>query len=66
MSAVAGKVYCQECDKHISGPKFNRHVRDVHTANNEVQCQMCSKMFKNENSYKYHLRNSHGIYQTAK
>merc|ERR1711934_871600 len=24
----AGKVYCRECGKYISGPKFARHVRD--------------------------------------
>ena len=61
---VAGKVYCRECGKYISGPKYARHVRDVHTSNNEVECNMCSKVFKNQNSYKYHLRNSHGIYQS--
>ena len=61
---VAGKEYCRDCDKYISAAKYGRHVQDVHTTNNEVECTMCSKVLKNPNSYKYHLRNSHGIYQS--
>ena len=72
MLVVAARVYCRECDKYISGPKYARHLRDVHTPNNGVECNLCNKVFKNQMSkwnsykymYKYHLRNSYGIYQS--
>ena len=41
-------------------------MNDVHGTNNEVVCDIegCGKVLKNAASWKYHLRSSHGIYQT--
>ena len=41
---------------------FNRHINDVHGTNNEVQCEVCNKMFKNDASCKKHMRVYHNVY----
>lgn len=62
---IAGKVYCQECDKYIIAQNIKRHTRDVHGTDNEVECHLCSKVFKNTASCKKHLRVLHNVYSSA-
>ena len=56
--------WCDICSKSVVN--FKRHMNDVHGTNNEVVCEVggCGKVLKNNASWKYHLRNSHGVYQS--
>ena len=56
--------WCDICSKSVVN--FKRHMHDVHGTNNEVVCEYegCGKVLKNAASWKYHLRNSHGVYQS--
>merc|ERR1719507_864194 len=56
--------WCDICSKSVVN--FKRHMNDVHGTNNEVVCEFegCGKVLKNAASWKYHLRNSHGVYQS--
>ena len=56
--------WCDFCSKSVVN--FKRHMNDVHGTNNEVVCEIegCGKVLKNAASWKYHLRNSHGVYQS--
>merc|ERR1712192_257953 len=54
--------WCEVCDKTVVN--FRRHMRDVHN-NTEVQCEVCQKVFKNENSCKKHMRVLHNVYQSV-
>ena len=58
------KVQCDICFKLIHKNTMNRHKRDRHGKCAPVQCHLCEKIFKNETSFKGHLRQSHNIYQT--
>lgn len=65
MFCVLGRNnWCEQCGKSVVN--FKRHMNDVHGTHNEVACEVegCGKVLKNSASWKYHLRNSHGIYQT--
>lgn len=57
-------VQCHVCNKYITSQKFNRHIRDVHGTNNQVECPICNKIFKNDASCKKHLRVLHNVYSS--
>ncbi len=60
---------CLRCGRTFS--LFNsarRHFKTVHlhgklVGETPVKCDLCHKTFRNDMSYKYHLRNTHTIYQ---
>ena len=61
---------CLRCGKTFT--LFNsarRHFKTVHlhgklVGETPVNCEICHKSFRNDMSYKYHLRNTHSIYQS--
>jgi len=58
------KVQCEICFKFIHKNTIHRHKKNQHGNSAPVQCSHCDRMFKNETSYKDHLRHSHNIYQS--
>merc|ERR1712130_380461 len=62
---VAGDEFsCIVCGRAF--PKLwlcRRHVRTVHTEDQEVSCNICNRTLKNQGSLKTHLRGCHNIYQ---
>merc|ERR1712013_577252 len=58
------KLQCDICFKLIHKNTINRHKRNAHGNCTPVQCNLCEKIFKNDTSFKGHLRQSHNIYQT--
>jgi len=58
------KVQCDICFKVIHKHTLNRHKKYQHGTSTPVQCNLCEKIFKNEGTFKGHLRQSHNIYQT--
>jgi len=60
----ANKVQCDICFKVIHKHTLNRHKKYQHGNSTPVQCNICEKIFKNEQTLKGHLRQSHNIYQT--
>jgi len=57
------KVQCDICSKFIHKNTIYRHKKNQHGNSAPVQCSHCDRIFKNETSYKDHLRHSHNIYQ---
>jgi len=58
------KIQCDICFKVIHKHTLNRHKKYQHGTSTPVQCNLCEKIFKNEGTFKGHLRQSHNIYQT--
>jgi len=58
------KVECDICYQLIHPNTIYRHKKNQHGNSAPVQCNHCDRIFKNETSYKDHLRHSHNIYQT--
>ena len=64
IQAVGDHFCCGLCGR--SFPKkitCRRHIRTVHSEDQEVLCHVCNKTLKNAGSLKAHLRGSHNIYQ---
>jgi len=59
-SGAGRNNWCNLCSKTVVN--YNRHIKDVHGTNNEVQCEVCNKLFKNDASCKKHMRVYHNIY----
>jgi len=55
--------WCDVCSKTVVN--YKRHMNDVHGTNNEVLCDICQKIFKNDSSCKKHMRTYHNIYLKA-
>ena len=62
---VAGDEFsCIVCGRAF--PKLwlcRRHIKTVHTEDQEVACNICNRTLKNQGSLKTHLRGCHNIYQ---
>jgi len=62
---VAGDEFsCNLCGRTF--PKLwlcRRHIRTVHTEDQEVTCSICNRTLKNQGSLKTHLRGCHNIFQ---
>jgi len=64
IQVVGDHFCCGLCGR--SFPKkitCRRHIRTVHSEDQEVLCHVCNKTLKNAGSLKAHLRGSHNIYQ---
>lgn len=64
MEEVNGQFTCTTCGRGF--PKkitCRRHIRTVHSQDQEVVCPVCNRTLKNSGSLKAHLRGTHNIYQ---
>ena len=57
-----GKVLCKICGRTYS-KKTNgrRHIKDAHTAGENVECQICGKQYSNRRYRNDHYRTAHKI-----
>ena len=57
-----GKVACLKCGKHLSSiHSAKRHFISVHQQNEQAQCRVCQKTFKNIQTRDSHSRQAHGV-----
>jgi len=59
------KVLCVKCNKILgSMHSAKRHYNISHQQNIKARCQICGKVYKNQNSRQVHMIQTHGV--TAK
>ena len=59
-------VMCCHCGKVLSTVHVaRRHVKEIHGHNEQQQCEICLKFFKNERQKKNHIKCAHGISATT-
>jgi len=62
-----GQYQCAMCGRGFPLKiTCRRHVKSVHSDNQQVLCHICNKYMKNSGTLKAHLRGTHGIYQGGK
>jgi len=62
--STGSRVDCPVCGKLLHPRALKRHVEDVHQAQpgKPYHCDLCGKMFGNEQYLRNHKRTTHGIY----
>ena len=64
MSIFTDRVECGICNNYFHKSNIARHVRNKHSVDETVNCEICGKILKNTLGVKDHMRRAHNVYQT--
>ena len=57
--AIARKLKCELCDKEFTPSQLKTHIKRIHEAKKEVQCDFCSKYFPSITNLNKHTLRVH-------